>query len=167
MGREKNELDEQRRRVATPDARAAGEALDIRDVTTGPPQARTRRPGDGPHEEGTGAAQCGRPRWHAGDPAERERRGPVPPGPGPVYTHLERCGYTEQHEQVLLALTAAQERRHGDGVYLKEVAWASGLSPEEARTLLYDLTQVHRLVTELAGADQPDMGPRFEVKPRL
>ncbi|MGV9255662.1 hypothetical protein [Streptomyces sp. NPDC003697] len=68
---------------------------------------------------------------------------------------------------MLLALTAAQECRHGEGVYLEEVARASGLSPQEARSVLHDLTQVHRLVTELAGADRPDLGPRFAVTPRL
>jgi hypothetical protein len=33
--------------------------------------------------------------------------------------------------------------------------------------LLHDLVTVHRLVTELEGTDTPDLGPRFEEKPRL
>jgi len=35
------------------------------------------------------------------------------------------------------------------------------------RALLHDLAAVHRLVTILQGTDNPDLGPRFEVKPRL
>jgi RNA polymerase sigma-B factor len=48
-----------------------------------------------------------------------------------------------------------------------EIADASGLSREETWVLLHDLVTVHRLVTELEGTDTPDLGPRFEEKPRL
>ncbi|MET9680415.1 hypothetical protein [Streptomyces coeruleorubidus] len=64
-------------------------------------------------------------------------------------------------------LTATQERNGGDAVHLEEIVRASGVPQEETRILLHDLTQVHRLVTELAGGDTPDMAPRYEVAPRL
>jgi hypothetical protein len=41
------------------------------------------------------------------------------------------------------------------------------MPPDETRAPLHDLTRVHRPVTELAGVDIPDMGPRWEAKPRL
>ena len=57
---------------------------------------------------------------------------------------------------------------------LTEAAWAYRHAPatgaglrrrQQTRALLHDLTAVHHLVTELQGADEPDMGPRFEAKP--
>lgn len=47
------------------------------------------------------------------------------------------------------------------------MARAAGVPREQARALLHDLARVHRLVTVLDQADMPDLGPRFEVKPRL
>ncbi|MHC3475654.1 hypothetical protein ACYF6T_44325 [Streptomyces sp. 7R007] len=87
--------------------------------------------------------------------------------PARDFTGHGHPGYTDRHERVLQGLAAAQEHRGGGAVHLEEIARASGVSPEEARTLLHDLTREHRLATELAGTDEPDMGPRFEVKRRL
>jgi hypothetical protein len=42
-----------------------------------------------------------------------------------------------------------------------------GVAAWETAGLLHDLVTVHGLATELAGSDTPDMGPRFEIKPRL
>jgi hypothetical protein len=43
----------------------------------------------------------------------------------------------------------------------------AGLTPDETRSLVHDSVSVHRLVTELGGADRPDLGPPlFEVTPR-
>ena len=75
-------------------------------------------------------------------------------------------GYDE-HARVLSALTDAQQAHDGEAVYLDEVARCSGLPREMTRALLHDLAAVHRLVTILQGTDNPDLGPRFEVKPRL
>ena len=75
--------------------------------------------------------------------------------------------YTDEHARVLSALTDAQQAHDGEAVYLDEVARCSGLPREMTRALLHDLAAVHRLVTILQGTDNPDLGPRFEVKPRL
>jgi hypothetical protein len=46
------------------------------------------------------------------------------------------------------------------------VARATSVPAEKARALLHDLARV-RLTTVLEQADEPDLGPRFEAKPRL
>jgi hypothetical protein len=75
--------------------------------------------------------------------------------------------YSEAHEQVFRALAEAEREHGGEGVHLDEVARASGIPREEARVLLHDLMTVHGLVTELRETDAPDLGPRYETKPRL
>ena len=75
--------------------------------------------------------------------------------------------YTDEHAKVFTALTMAQEEHNGEAVYLDQIADGAGLPEDQTRVLLHDLVTVHRLVTELQGTDNPDMGPRFEVKPRL
>ncbi|MEU0112282.1 hypothetical protein ABZ137_00730 [Streptomyces bobili] len=80
---------------------------------------------------------------------------------------MARGPYTEAHELVLQALTRVQREHHGEAAHLEEVAGASGLPPDETCELLHDLVTVHGLATELAGSDNPEMGPRFEVKPRI
>jgi hypothetical protein len=75
--------------------------------------------------------------------------------------------YSEVHERVFQALSRTQEEHRGEAVHLEEVARASDLPPDETSELLHDLVTVHGLATELAGSDSPDMGPRFEVKPRI
>ncbi|MDX3570722.1 hypothetical protein [Streptomyces sp. ID05-47C] len=74
--------------------------------------------------------------------------------------------YSEVHERVFEALSRTQEEHRGEAVHLEEVARASDLPPDETSELLHDLVTVHGLATELAGSDSPDMGARFEVKPR-
>lgn len=81
-------------------------------------------------------------------------------GPG----HID---WTDRHEQVLGALTAAEEERGGEAVHLEEVARRAGLAEDETRRLLHDLVRVHRRATELAGSDRPDLGPRYETTPRF
>ncbi|MFE0438706.1 hypothetical protein ACFW2K_27520 [Streptomyces nigra] len=61
----------------------------------------------------------------------------------------------------------AQAAHDGDTVLSDEIARRAEVPPDEMRALLHDLTRVHRLATELAGVDTPDMGPRWEAKPRL
>ena len=65
------------------------------------------------------------------------------------------------------ALAAAQAANSGDAVYLDEVAHDSGLPADQTRALLHDLAEVDHLVTILQGTDMPDLGERFEIKPRL
>lgn len=75
--------------------------------------------------------------------------------------------WSDRHERVFNALSEAQERNSGQAVHLEDIAATAGLGLQETRTLLHDLTRVQRLVTELAGGDRPDLGPRYEVKPRM
>ncbi len=93
--------------------------------------------------------------------------GDVAAGGGPERRFASQAGYSQEHEQVFRALSQAQEERGGEAVYLDEVARGSGMPRDRVRALLHDLARVHRLVTVLQQADTPDMGPRFEVKPRL
>lgn len=86
---------------------------------------------------------------------------------GPERAFTSHPDYSQEHKQVFRALTEAQQEHGGEAVYLDDVARASGMPREQARDLLHDLTRVHRLVTVLEQADAPDLGPRFEVKPRL
>lgn len=65
------------------------------------------------------------------------------------------------------AVSAEQAAHGGDAVLLDDIARRADISPDETRALLHDLMRVHRLVTELAGAGTLDMGPRWEIKPRL
>ncbi|MFF5041194.1 hypothetical protein [Streptomyces nigra] len=65
------------------------------------------------------------------------------------------------------AESEAQAAHDGDAVLLDEIARRAEMPPDETRAPLHDLTRVHRPVTELAGVDIPDMGPRWEAKPRL
>ncbi|MGW1555747.1 hypothetical protein ACWCQ1_04420 [Streptomyces sp. NPDC002144] len=74
---------------------------------------------------------------------------------------------SDRHEQVFQALVAAQRRHGGMPVHLEEIARTARLPRDETHELLDDLTQVHRRVTELAGGDEPALGPRFGVAPRL
>ncbi|MFH8935895.1 hypothetical protein [Streptomyces griseosporeus] len=75
--------------------------------------------------------------------------------------------WSDRHERVFGALSEAQQRNRGQAVHLEDIAATAGLGLQETRTLLHDLTRVQRLVTELAGGDRPDLGPRYEVKPRM
>jgi DNA-binding IclR family transcriptional regulator len=68
---------------------------------------------------------------------------------------------------VLNALAEAQDARGGEGVYAGDIARRAGLPRDRVSALLHDLSAEHRLVTQLHGSDSPDVGPRFEVKPRL
>ena len=95
------------------------------------------------------------------------RRQPADDSPVVDFSGRGHPDYTDEHGQVFAALTLTQEEHNGEAVYLDEIADAAGYSREQTRVLLHDLTRVHRLVTELEGSDTPDLGPRFEVKPRL
>ncbi|MFJ1730455.1 hypothetical protein [Streptomyces sp. NPDC088254] len=81
--------------------------------------------------------------------------------------HPEPPPYTERHEEVLRALAAAEERGGGEPVHLEEISRGAGLGTDETQILLDDLRRVHHRVTELAGSDRPDLGPRFGTAPRL
>ena len=119
-----------------------------------------------PHEKKLAAVHQGKQEWQATREVDAEVRDPAASEPGQVFTGRETSEYTTAHERVFVALAESQREHGGEGVYLDEVARASGLDRDQARLLLHDLTTVHRLVTELHGTDQPDLGPRYEAKLR-
>lgn len=145
MVRKKVEGDEEQRRAASREARREGEVPSARGVTTG----ASKQPGSQPGGTEAGA--------EVGGSAAEERD----------FTGRGRPGYTEAHERVFQAIAEAEQEHGGEGVTLDEAARRAGVPKDQTRTLLHDLTQTHRLVTELAGADEPDLGPRYETKPRL
>lgn len=92
-------------------------------------------------------------------------------GPAPVpsraFSDRGDGRYAAIHEQVFQALAQAEAQHGGEGVTLDETARTAGLGKDETRTILHDLIKVHHMVTELAAADDPDLGPRYETKPRM
>ncbi|MFF9624540.1 hypothetical protein [Streptomyces griseosporeus] len=147
MGQEKTEGDGQRRAAAAREAheeRVAGLHGGVRPAdpdASAPPEA------EAPGLSG-GAGQDGAAGQHGA-------------------AGQEYPDWSDRHERVFNALSAAQERNSGQAVHLEDIAATAGLGLQETRTLLHDLTRVQRLVTELAGGDRPDLGPRYEVKPRM
>ncbi|MBD0420089.1 hypothetical protein H0H10_13075 [Streptomyces sp. TRM S81-3] len=167
MVRKKMEGDEEQRRAAAHEARRAGESPSARSGTTGASKQRTHLTGHDTHEERMGTVHRGKQQWPAAGAGEQEVTGRPTQEAGRTFTGRGRPGYGAEHEQVFVALSETQARHDGEAVDLDEIARTAGLPAEETRDLLHDLTQVHRLVTELSGSDRPDMGPRFQVKPRL
>jgi hypothetical protein len=163
MVRKKTEGNEEQRRAAARQARAAGTSPSALKETTGASKQRAHLSRHDTHEEKTATVHEGKQRWQAREPGAA---GGVDLGLNRTFGG-EREDYTAEHERVFRSLTQAQAANGGEGVYLDEIARASGLPRERARTLLHDLMAVHRLVTELPGTDTPDLGPRFEAKPRL
>ncbi|MFE3032356.1 hypothetical protein ACFXKY_11955 [Streptomyces canus] len=165
----KMEGNEEQRRAAAREAAAAGESPSARNETTGASKQRThlRHGGSVTHDDRIAAQHRGKQQWRPGDLAEERIKDPAAAGPERTFVEGERQEYTQEHERVFQAVSAAQAAHDGDAVYLDEIARGADIPPNETRALLHDLTRVHRLVTELAGADTPDMGPRWETKPRL
>jgi hypothetical protein len=162
MVRKKTEGNEEQRRAASRAARMKGITPSALKKTTGASKQRGHLPRKDDHDEKIAAVHQGKQRWSA-DVEGRET------GPG-----LDRSfgqpgdEYSQEHERVLNALAAAQEQHGGEAVYLDEIARGSGLPRERTRELLHDLIAGACLVTQLeGGTDGPDLGPRYEIKPRL
>ncbi|POX43299.1 hypothetical protein C3486_01785 [Streptomyces sp. Ru73] len=164
MVRKKVEGDEDQRRAAAHEAERAGEKPSVQGRTTGASKQRTHVPDRSTmtHEEKVAPLHRGKQDWPG------DQSGPVRPGtsqePARSYTGRGRPGYGEEHERVFRAVAEA-EGEHGRAAYLDEVARTAGLPPDRTRTLLHDLATTHNLVTQLAGTDSPDQGPRFETRP--
>ena len=159
----KVEGNEDQRRAAAREAHREGTTPSALKETTGASKQRTHRGRHEPHEEKIASIHQGKQGWEKTVP----RREPSDDTPPIDFTGRGHPDYTDEHAKVFTALTMAQEEHNGEAVYLDEIADGAGLPEEETRVLLHDLTRVHRLVTELEGTDNPDLGPRFEVKPRL
>jgi hypothetical protein len=158
----KVEGNEEQRRAAAREARREGTTPSAMKETTGASKQRTHRGRHEPHEEKIASVHQGKQGWEETVPRPERTDDTQPPEFGPG-----NPDYTEDHAKVFTALTLAQEERGGEAVYVDEIADRAGLPEEQTRVLLHDLITVQRLVTELQGSDNPDLGPRFEVKPRL
>ncbi|MFD7708692.1 hypothetical protein ACFV6E_38455 [Streptomyces sp. NPDC059785] len=169
MAGKKMEGNEQQRRAAARDAVADGDSPSARNASTGASKQRThlRHGGSVTHDERIAAQHRGKQQWRPGDLADKRVGDPAAAGAERTFVEGERQEYTQEHERVFEAVTRAQASHDGDAVLLDDIARTADLPPERTRALLHDLTQVHRLVTELTGADTPDLGPRWETKPRL
>lgn len=156
----KTEGNEEQRRAAARAARAEGESPSALKETTGASKQREHHPRKQDHDEKIAALHQGK-QWWQPDVEGRETE------PGRSFGPASE-DYSAEHEKVMNALAEAQDARGGEGVYLDDIARGSGLPRQRTRELLHDLTTSHRLVTELQGySDDPDLGPRYEVKPRL
>jgi hypothetical protein len=164
MVRKKTEGNEKQRRAAARQARAAGTSPSALKETTGASKQRAHVPRHNTHEEKTATAREGKQQWLAREPGAAATNADL--GLNRTFDG-ERADFTADHEQVFHALTEAQAANGGEGVYLDEIARASGLPREQVRSLLHDLVAVHRLVAERGETDTPDLGPRFEEKSRL
>jgi hypothetical protein len=142
--------DADRRRNEARAAREAGESPSEAGVTTGASQQIRHLT----HQDGR----------HPDQGSERDRAGGATDR---SWTDREVTDYGPQHEQVLSALAQAEALSGGEGVYLEQVSAAAQLPQEETRALLHDLVSVHNLATQLEGADDPDLGPRFMTRPGL
>jgi hypothetical protein len=165
MVRKKMEGDEDERRRAAQEARKAGEMPSERGSTTGASKQRTHLPGKDTHEERIASPHRGKQQWRPGEAAGQEVRDPGAREPVLDFTGRGRPPYSEEHETVYHALVEAMEEHDGEAVFLEEIARTAHRPREETRVLLHDLARVHHLVTELEGADSPDLGPRFETSP--
>ncbi|WP_165985475.1 hypothetical protein [Streptomyces sp. YIM 98790] len=164
MVRKKVEGDEDQRRAAAHAAEKAGERPSSRGETTGASKQRTHVTHRSAltHEEKTASVHRGK------QGSEQEATWGPKPAPAGGHTFVGRGApeYGPDHERVFQALSAAEEEHGGEGVYLPEIARLAGLPLEEVRLLVHDLVVVHGLATELQGTDRPDLGPRYETKPR-
>jgi hypothetical protein len=162
--RKKVEGNKDQRRAAARQARRKGEAPSAQKVTTGASKQRSHRPRHESHEEKVAAIHRGKPGWQEDSEAGTSRQAADYDQDKRFADHEDD---TDEHARVFGALTDAQQAHDGEAVYLDEVARCSGMPREMTRALLHDLAAVHRLVTILQGTDNPDLGPRFEAKPRL
>ena len=159
----KVEGNEDQRRAEAREAHREGTTPSALKETTGASKQPGHHGRHEDHEVKVASIHQGKQGWEETVP----RRGPADEPPPVDYIGRGRPDYTDDHARVFTALTQAQEEHNGDAVYLDEIADGASLPEEQTRVLLHDLVTVHRLVTELQGSDHPDLGPRFEVKPRL
>lgn len=160
----KVEGDEDQKRAAAREAERAGETPSERGETTGASKQRTHLTGRSSitHEEKLETRHKGKQGSHTGE------GGGGGPAAEPERTFRGRGTppYGDEHERVFRALTA-EEQKHPDGaVHLQDVSRAAGLPEEDTRVLLHDLVTVHKLATEVQEGGSPDLGPRYETKPR-
>lgn len=164
MVRKKVEGDEAQRRAAARAAHEAGEQPSAEGRTTGASKQRTHMPHRSSLSHEEKVAPIHRGKQHQGTP--RPARASQPAGREPA-PGISDGSYTEVHERVFRAVADAEQENGGEGAYLQDIARRVSLTESQTRTVLHELTTRHGLITELQGADEPDLGPRYEVKPGL
>jgi predicted DsbA family dithiol-disulfide isomerase len=159
MVRKQTEGNEEQRRAAARQARAAGISPSALQETTGASKQRAHQPRHDSHEEKQASVHQGKQGWEGLGVTT------VPPArEAPRFADGQ--DYTPEHERVFQALTQAETNRGGAGVYLDEIAQEAGLPRQRVRELVHDLSAVQGLVSVVQG-DYPDLGPRYIAKPRL
>jgi hypothetical protein len=126
MVRKKVEGNEEQRRAAARRARREGETPSVRKETTGASKQRSHLPRHESHETKLAAVHQGKQEWQASREAGADLRDPAAREPERSFAGGESADYTAAHERVFSALTDAQRAHGGEGVYLDEVARASG-----------------------------------------
>jgi hypothetical protein len=163
MSGKKMEGDEDQKRAAARDAEEAGHRPSEWSETTGASKQRTHLTGRSTitHGERLETRDQGKQGWRSSDtgsrPAEQTERD---------FTGRGAPEYGEEHEKVFRALAAEESRHPGEPVRLQDVSRAADLPEERTRVLLHDLVAVHKLATEVQEGAAPDLGPRYETKPR-
>ncbi|RKN39535.1 hypothetical protein [Streptomyces hoynatensis] len=165
MVRKKVEGNEEQRRAAAREAEQAGELPSARRTTTGASKQRAHvtRGSQGPEPP----PYPGKQREQAVEAtAERAEQPEMPPpGPGRMYQDRGPTAYGPEHARVFEAIGVAERRHGGEAVFASEIARTAELPVDRTIPILHDLVSEHRLVTELRGADTPDQGPRYEIRP--
>ncbi|WP_255955269.1 hypothetical protein [Streptomyces odontomachi] len=164
MVRKKMEGDEAQRRAAARKAERAGERPSFQGTTTGASKQRTHLGTSTEHEVKIATEHRGKQQW------PYDVSGGSGPPTGPEASPFQGRGhpeYSAAHARVFETLTTAETENGGEGVYLEEIARRSGVPREQTRGLLHDLIVAHGLAAELQHPDDPDLGPRYEVKRRL
>src|SRR3954465_11083072 len=164
MAGKKMEGDEDQRRAAAREARESGLEPGEAGVTTGASKQPThlRHQDSLTHEERLAERHRGKQQELRPQPQAPAAQPPEAAPPDDTVG-----GHDADLEHVFRALTEAQAAHGGDAVYVQDVAEVARLPVDRTRALLRDLVRLQKLVTELEGADGPDMGPRFTMKPRL
>jgi len=164
MAGKKMEGDEDQRRAAARQARESGLEPSEAGVTTGASKqpAHVRHQDSLTHEERLAERHRGKQQGFRPQPPAPAAQPPEAAPPDDTVG-----GHDADLEHVFRALTEAQAAHGGDAVYVQDVAEVARLPVDRTRALLRDLVRLQKLVTELEGADGPDMGPRFTMKPRL
>ncbi|NYI03782.1 hypothetical protein [Allostreptomyces psammosilenae] len=174
MVRKKMEGDEEQRRQAARGARATGHAPSEAGTTTGASKQRHHLRGDeaASHEERLRARERGkqhaqtRPTPPPGPAAQEPRRTTgVPTGPGDLAGRGSQPEMPPEHQRVFQAVAEA-ESAGGGAVHLDEVARTADMPKERTREVLGDLLTRYRVVQELARADEPDLGARYQIAQR-
>lgn len=74
--------------------------------------------------------------------------------------------YDLSPEETRVYQAVASLETAGRPVYFDQIVSASGLTEQQVHRALHTLMTAHKLVTELARVDDPDLGPRYELAPR-